>query len=362
MTNAGRLLCVGIRGTEPGQDLLEADLEACRRAGVGGIILFDVDVPTLRRLEGEGVAPAEARRRAVRNIVDPDQLQRLMARIREALGAGVFIAVDQEGGQVARLTSGSGFRDDPSAREFAALDPEGRRRSAAAQAAQLARLGFDLNFAPCVDLDLEADNPIIGRLDRAYAAVPDEVIACAREVITAHREAGVACCLKHFPGHGSSRTDTHLGAVDITTSWQREPELEPYQALAGAAGVAVMTAHVVHRGLDPELPASLSPRITGTLLRNEVGFDGVIVTDSLDMRAITGRHTLQEAVVLAVAAGADMVLDGFNLEDRPEHPAPALVAALTEAFTDGRIPGGAGRLKESLGRLDRLRRQIGAPA
>ncbi len=356
---AGRLLCVGIRGAEPGDPLLESDLEACRAANVGGVILFDVDVPTWRRLEAEGVAPEAARARAVRNIISPGQVLRLTRRIRKVLGPDVFIAVDQEGGQVARLTSAHGFRDDPSARAFAALDTAGRREAARSQASQLARFGFDLNFAPCVDLALEPDNPVIARLDRAYAADPDVVTGCARTVITAHRTAGVAACLKHFPGHGSSRADTHLGAVDITATWRRDCELAPYRALSGEPGAAAMVAHVMHRDLDPDLPASLSPAVVTDLLRGELGFDGVIVTDSIDMRAIADRWPPAEAVVMAVAAGADLVVDGFNLDERPEHPAPVLAATLAAALGDGRIPGGHKRLGESLARLAKLRAGIG---
>jgi len=359
VNRAGRLLCVGLRGAEPGADLLEADLEACRRAGVGGVILFDVDVPTLRRLERQGVDPEDARRRAVRNILDPDQLGRLVVRIREVLGEDVFVAIDQEGGQVARLTSRRGFRDDPSASEFAALEEERRRQSATNQAEQLARFGIDLNFAPCVDLDFGEANPIIGRLGRAYAADPAEVAACARISIAAHRMAGVASCLKHFPGHGSSRADSHLGAVDITGTWDRDRELAPYRDLATEEGVAVMVAHVAHRGLDAELPASLSPVVIGDLLRADIGFNGVVVTDSIDMRAVADLHDPGEAAVQAVRAGADFVIDGFNLDDRTEHPAPALAAALAEGLGDGRIAGGAHRLEESLERLALLRRQIG---
>lgn len=359
---AGRLLCLGIRGAEPGDPLLEADLAACRRAGVGAVILFDVDVPTLRRLEAEGVEPEEARRRAVRNLTDPDQVRRLADRIRMVLGDDVFVAVDQEGGRVARLSSRRGFMDDPSARAFAALGAAKRERAARRQAEQLARCGLDLNFAPCVDLDLGPDNPVIGGLDRAFAADPDTVTACARTVLAAHRAAGVAACLKHFPGHGSSRADTHLGAVDVTGTWDRERELAPYRALAKTPGMAVMAAHVRHRDLDPDLPASLSPAVIDGLLRGELGWQGVVATDSIDMRAVADHHTPEEAAVLAVRAGCDLVIDGFNLAERDEHPAPALAIALADAFADGTIPGGKARLKASLARLARLRAEIGASA
>lgn len=355
LVTAGRLLCTGLRGALPGDPLLESDLDACRRAGVGAVILFDVDVPAYRRQLAAGLPPEEARRRSPRNILDPEQLLGLTGYIRAVLGDHVFIAVDQEGGRVARLAPERGFHADPSARAFAALAPAERERAARSQAAQLAALGLDLNFAPCVDLDLAADNPIIGGLDRAYDAAPDVVAVCARTVLAAHRTMGVAACLKHFPGHGSSRADTHLGAVDVTGTWRREDELAPYRALAGEPGVAVMAAHVLHRELDPELPASLSSAVIAGLLRRELGFEGVVVTDSIDMRAVADRFAPEDAAVRAVRAGVDLVVDGFNLTDREEHPAPALAAALAVAIPDD-------RLETSLRRLDRLREQIGATA
>ena len=354
-TPAAHLLCLGLRGALPGDPLLESDLDACRRAGVGAVILFDVDVPTYRRHLAAGLPPEEARRRAPRNILDPAQLLTLTDYIRAVLGDHVLIAVDQEGGQVARLAPWRGFGADPSARAFAALAPAEQVRAARAQAAQLAAAGIDLNFAPCVDLDTGADNPIIGGLDRAYAADPDVVTACARTVNAAHREMGVAACLKHFPGHGSSRADTHLGAVDVTDTWNREAELAPYRALRDEPGTAVMVAHVRHRGLDADLPASLSPAVVDGLLRRELGFQGVVVADSIDMRAVADRFSPEEAAIRAVLAGADLVVDGFNLTDRSEHPAPALAAALADA-----VP--AARLDSSLRRLHTLREQIGPRA
>lgn len=353
MTNPtpARLLCTGLRGALPGDPLLESDLDACRRAGVGAVILFDVDVPTYRRQLAVGLPPEEARRRSPRNILDPAQLLTLTDYIRAVLGDHVLIAVDQEGGQVARLAPWRGFRADPSARAFAALVPAEQVRAARAQAAQLAAAGIDLNFAPCVDLDSGADNPIIGGLDRAYAADPDVVTACARTVIAAHRDMGVAACLKHFPGHGSSRADTHLGAVDVTGTWNRDAELAPYRALRDEPNTAVMVAHVRHRGLDPDRPASLSPAVVDGLLRGELGFRGAVVTDSIDMRAVADHHAPEEAAVLAVRAGCDLVVDGFNLTEREEHPAPAIAGALEKAFNERVIVGGQERLELSMMRL-----------
>lgn len=353
----GRLLCVGLRGDRPGDPRLEQDLAECREAGIGAVILFDVDLPTRRRLEGEGIDEEEARRRAVRNVSGPEQLADLIAHLRARLGEDLLVCVDQEGGRVARLAPDRGFDADPSAAEFAALDEAARATAARRQARQLRRLGFDLNFAPCVDLALEEASPIIAGSGRAYGRDPQSVVAAARVVRDAHLEAGVGCCLKHFPGHGSARGDTHQGLVDITGSWQRDEELAPYRELLGPGGVAVMVAHVLHRDLDPDRPASLSPAVIDGLLRGELGFDGVVVTDSIDMRAIADAHGAGEAAVRALLAGADLVVDGFNLDDRERHPAAGLVGALAGALDEGRLP--SSRVEQSLRRLEALRARVG---
>lgn len=352
----GRLLCVGIRGSRPGEPHLEADLDACQRAGIGAVILFDVDVPTLRRLRASGLTDDDALARSPRNVVDFDQVLELIAHVRARLGKHVFVSVDQEGGRVARLSPRCGFAADPSARQFAAMDDAMRQRAAQRQAERLARLGFDLNFAPCVDLALEPGNEIIVGAGRSYGSDPLEAIDAAQAVLDAHARAGIAACLKHFPGHGSSLGDTHLGAVDITGTWHRQAELAPYRALGARPGVAVMVAHVVHQSLDADLPASLSPAVIDGLLRDELGFDGVVATDSIDMRAIADRFSPDEAAVAAVAAGADLVIDGFNLDERSDHPAPLLTDALRAAVASGRLP--AHRIEASLNRLDRLRAEI----
>ena len=356
--SVGRLLCVGIRGAFPGDDQLENDLEVCAQAGVGGVILFDVDVPTMHRHQQAGLPLDQAIARSPRNIIDPEQTKELIAHIRTRLGRDVWVGIDQEGGRVARLSSRRGFEDFPSAKEFAALDEAGQAAAAARQAVLLRLMGIDLNFAPCVDLALEPTNEIIAGSERAFGSDPQRVIAAAGMVLEAHAVAGVAACLKHFPGHGSSRGDTHQGAVDVTETWQREIELAPYEDLSDRPGLAVMVAHVMHRGLDPDRPASLSPAVINELLRGEIGFDGVVVTDSIDMRAVADRWTPAEAAVAAVNAGADLVVDGFNLAERDEHPAAELAGALQTALKEGRITGGQGRIKKSCRRIDLLRSQI----
>jgi beta-N-acetylhexosaminidase len=361
---AGRCLMLGIRGSGPHDPAFRADLEACREAHVGGIILFDVHAPAMRRLIAEGATPEAARARATRNIQSPAQLRGLAARLRETLGPDLLIAIDQEGGAVARLNLARGFPATIPAADFAALDPPARRRAAAGLARTVAEAGIDINFAPCVDLALD-EAGFIARAGRAFSADPDAVIACARDIVDIHRADGVITCLKHFPGHGSAHADSHEQLPDITDTHQPDVELAAYRALCAPSGAAapapmVMTGHLLHRRLDPELPASLSPAITTGLLRRQIGFEGVIVTDSLDMRAVRDRWDAPTAAILALRAGADLVLDAHNLpprdgDDGAERACEAveIAEAIARAVRDGTLDLEA--LGASAARIARLR-------
>ncbi len=351
-----RMLMVGVRGASEDDPALRADLDACRDAGCAAVILFDVDLPAMSALTGAGVTRDEAKARAVRNILGPRQTGALTEHLKRFLGDSAIVAVDQEGGDVARLSRARGFPCTLSAAGCAALDESGRRSEAAALARTVADAGFTLNLAPCVDLALNPANPIIAGKRRAYAAHPSLAAACASLVVEAHRAAGVASCLKHFPGHGSSTADSHLGFADITQTHSPELEWAPYRMMFDALGrsaVAVMTGHVHHRLFDPDHPASLSRAWTTGVLRERLGFEGPVVVDSLDMGAVTGRYAPEEALVLAINAGADVLLDCNNAPGDPRAcPAPAMHEAVARAVTDGRVVGGIERLALSAARIE----------
>ena len=172
--------------------------------------------------------------------------------------------------------------------------------------------GINLNLAPVVDLNINPDNPIIGKYERSFSADPQIVTAHALEVIKAHHESGILTTLKHFPGHGSSRDDSHQGFVDVTDTWS-EIELEPFRNII-RAGVcdAVMTAHIFNAHLDSEYPSTLSqPVITG-LLREKLGWDGVVITDDMGMGAITQYYGFEKAIKLAIQAGCDILAFANN--------------------------------------------------
>lgn len=357
---AGALLSVGVRGAVPGDPRLESDLDVCAAVGVGSVVLFDVDVPRYRALLAQGAAPDDARRLATRNVESPDQVAALCAHLRARLGDGLVILVDQEGGAVARLRPERGFGATlPSAAAFARLSPAERVAASRRQARELAELGFDGNLAPVVDLAVRADGPL-ARKERTFDADPRVVAACARDLVAGHRAEGLVTCLKHFPGLGSPELDTHLARPVLGDAYDPDRELHPYRALLAdpEPPEMVMASHAVWAAVDPDRPSSASPAVLGGVLRGELGFRGVIATDSLDMGG-AGEGSVPAAVD-ALVAGADLLMDAVNLDGPPEgvdHPARALAEALVEAVESGALEGGWPEVDRRAARVRGLRRR-----
>lgn len=340
-TLCGRMMMIGIRGGSMDDPRTREDVKACREASVGGIVLFATDL-------AEG---------GDRNIHHPEQLRGFVASLRNELGSNLTVSIDQEGGQVARLRPERGFEPHVSAASFGRLEPFSQRAQARSQAKQLASLGIDLNFSPCVDLLINQEGPAIGAKDRAFSHEPHIAIECAKLCIEENARFGVHCCIKHFPGHGSAGADTHEDLVDVTETYQEDDELKVFEQLIDSYGqsLAVMTAHLLHRSIDANHPASLSRALTGGLLRARLGFEGVVITDSLDMGAITQRYEPSDAMCLAIDAGADILLDGVNMPGR-SRPAAArtMHRSLMDAVENNLIRGGAERLSRSVERIDAL--------
>jgi beta-N-acetylhexosaminidase len=294
----GQMLMIGFRGLEAGDGSpIVQDIRAGR---IGGIVLFDRDL---------------ALKTSERNIRSPRQVKKLIAQLQNAATNPLLIAVDQEGGQVARLKEKHGFPATVTAQSLGDLDDPGEtRRQAGIIAATLAQAGFNLNFAPLVDLNVNPANPIIGKYQRSFSADPDVVIRHALAVIAAQREYGVSSCLKHFPGHGSSSQDSHLGFTDVSDTWN-PIELQPFRELiARAQADIIMTAHIFNRYLDPIFPATLSAKTIGGLLRQELGFEGVLISDDMDMKAISAEYNRETVLELALNAGIDILLMANNLD------------------------------------------------
>jgi len=271
-----------------------------------------------------------------------------------------FIALDQEGGRVERLTGEVGFKEIPSAARIAAIqNPHQAEDTYFAMATDLGDLGFNLNLGPVVDLNINPNNPIIARFERAYGEKSETVTAYATSFIDAHRRAGILTALKHFPGHGSSRADTHEGFVDISKYWQPE-ELDPYKILMETGKVdMVMMAHLFHEKFSEadgaQLPASLSKSWISGVLRGELGYDGVVISDDMEMGAITDLFSISEAVILAVEAGTDILLFSNTANYRSSLPREIGDILIAKAKAD---PAFLARIEESYRRIVRLKQRL----
>ena len=322
----GQLLFVGLPG-----HTVSPDVAALVRAGrVGGVVLFG------------------------RNVRDPAQVRALVAELHDLAppDAPLVVGLDQEGGRVQRLRAP--WTEWPPMRVLGEGLPEETGRVARALAVELRDAGFDLDFAPVVDVDSNPDNPVIG--DRSFASTPERVAAHARAFVEAMQAEGVAACAKHFPGHGDTDLDSHLALprLDLDAARLREVELPPFRAAIEAGVASVMTAHVLFARLDDKRPATLSPDVMA-ILRHELGFEGVVFSDDIEMRALADHWSARTCSIGALEAGVDSILVCSKPELRDEvlahlEAAPdALleaplerVRALKDRFAGGRGAGAAG--------------------
>ena len=254
-----------------------------------------------------------------RNCQSPDQISRLSRAFRDAAGdLAPIISIDQEGGQVARLDSSNGFSQWMSASEAALSDMSIMELEEywTSRAWQLSEVGINLNFAPVVDLNVNPENPIIGHLGRSFGRDPSNVVSFAGAFVRAHHSAGIKTSLKHFPGHGSSTTDTHKEVGDISSTWS-PLEMQPFADLV-EAGLAdsVMTSHLLHEDFsdEPWIPASLSWRAVRTI-REVLGFKGAIFCDDMQMAAIVEILPAEDAALAAVNAGNTFLIFS-NYDDK----------------------------------------------
>ena len=337
----GQMLLIGF----PGAQLDEETVALLEDIAPGGVILFDYDLPSA------GARP--------RNITSPEQLRALIAELQAQAKTAYFIAIDVEGGLINRLKPKYGFSIDlPSHQTLGAGTAAGTRAAAAASAAELQELGINWNLAPVVDVNVFGESPAIGALERSFSADPDVVTAHAEAFADAHAAAGVIPAFKHFPGHGSAAGDTHLGVTDVTESYVADDELAPYRLLIEEGyGDVVMTAHIVNRDLDPSgRPATLSRAIVTGLLREELGFDGVILSDDMQMGAIVEQYSLERAAVEAIRAGVDVVLIAHQ-QSGDLNEIYRVKRAILEAVAEGAVS--EDRIYESVERILSLKRRYG---
>ncbi|MFD7835803.1 glycoside hydrolase family 3 protein [Streptomyces sp. NPDC059761] len=284
-----------------------------------------------------------------RNIASPEQLAALTAQLR-AEREDVLVAIDEEGGDVTRLEvrGGSSF---PGNLALGAVDDTGLTRDVARELGRrLAECGVNLNWAPSADVNSNPDNPVIGV--RSFGADTHLAARHTAAYVEGLQAAGVAACTKHFPGHGDTNVDSHhaLPRIDVDLDTLVARELVPFKAAVAAGTKAVMSAHILVPALDPTRPATLSPQILTGLLRKELGYEGLIVTDGMEMNAIAGTYGIERGSVLAIAAGADAICVGGGLAD--EATVLRLRDALVAAVREGALP--AERLADAAARVRAL--------
>lgn len=324
-TEVAGLFCVGFHGTAPSPAVLELV-----RRGVHGVVLF------------------------ARNVESAEQVASLVAELKRAAGRPLLVAIDQEGGRVARLRAPQGFTELPPMRALGGLDDAALAREVGALLGrELRAVGIDQDYAPVVDVDTNPDNPVIG--DRAFSRDPAAVGRLGAALAQGLQSEGVAACAKHFPGHGDTSQDSHKDLPRLPHALARleRVELAPFHALARAGVASVMTAHVVFEALDPMRPATLAPAVM-RLLREQIGFDGCAISDDLEMSAVAEHFPLEEAAPGALAAGVDALLVCHT--EAVQHRAIDLVRAAVE---DGRIP--RARLADARRRVAGLLAYAGPP-
>ncbi|MDD3292578.1 MAG: glycoside hydrolase family 3 N-terminal domain-containing protein [Candidatus Pacebacteria bacterium] len=288
----GQMLMVGFRGIEAPEDYYIYNV--IKDVKVGSVILSDYDVPS---------------KSFPRNIINPEQTKKLISNLQRYTDTPLFVAVDVEGGMVNRLKEKYGFSSIISAEKMGDDKTlETVNEESIKLAKELRDLGFNLNLAPVVDVNINPNNPIIGILGRSFSSSPEIVINNARIFIQNHIDKDIITVEKHFPGHGSSTKDSHLGLVDITNTYNKEKELIPYQKLNDEGLLnMVMTAHIINRNIDKDYPATLSKIFLQDILRDQIGFEGVIISDDIQMSAISDMYGFEEAIIMAVNAGCDII-------------------------------------------------------
>lgn len=345
----GQMLMLGFSGIEVNES--SPVVQWIDQYNLGGVIAFDYD---------------EISTTLGKNILSDKQIHQLTKRLQfytqksakkhHRPSLPLLTSIDYEGGWVDRLKTADGFEPTLPPRLFPKLSPTKLKYELNKMSRYVKAAGFNLDLAPIVDIEVNPQNPIIAAYKRSYSNDPMVVTHFAKLYIKALRDKSVQCALKHFPGHGSSHADSHKGLVDISKHWKAY-ELLPYQLLIPekpTCGV-VMTAHLVNRQLDPSgLPATLSkPMLTG-LLRGHLHFNGVIMSDDMQMKAIANRYSLKESITLAINAGIDILLFA-NQREQPVDP-KLIIDVVEEQVKAGVIS--EERINESYERILKLKKTL----
>ncbi len=335
----GQLLVIGFKGTEINTE--SPIVQNLKKYNIGGVILTDIDDAT-----GE---PG-------RNIVDANQLLKLSSALVAYSQNPPIIAIDQEGGNVSRLKESYGFPPTKSAYYLGNLDnPDSTSHYARSIAQEFMVVGVNTNFAPVVDVNINPDNPEIGANERSFSSNPDKVAEHVGFVLDEFDKEGILSVIKHFPGHGSSTYLTHKGFPDITDTWQPK-ELQPFKELIENRTIhAVMAAHLYNANFDSLWPATLSTNTIQELLRDSLGFNGVVFSEDMQHQAILETYGLETAVEQALNAGVDILLFR-NFVDYDENIAERAIKIMQKGIAEGRIS--EAKVDSALARVGRLKKDV----
>lgn len=327
----GQMIMVGMSGKSAHKN--SPIIKAIKKGIVGGVLLFEYNIDENNSRE---------------------KLLTLTSELQAASAIPLFISIDQEGGQVNRLKPKYGFPVMPAAYMVAQKNDTAYARQISKTIAEaVSSVGINLNFAPVVDI-YSPNCPVLGRRNRCYASNPKEVKKYAEMMIDAHHEARIYTAVKHFPGHGSSQTDSHTGLVDVTKTWSVE-ELYPYKSFIDSGKIdMIMSAHIVNKKLDASaVPATLSKKILTGLLRKQLGYTGVIVSDDMQMHAISKAYGLKQSVQMAIQAGIDILIFSNNIEGASDYTPENIHATIKQLINEGQIS--ATRIDESYQRIMQLK-------
>ena len=333
----GQMLMFGIGDVNSVQHADSLLLELSKNH-LGGIILFE-----------KNVNPSDSY----------NNLKKLIDKIKSVSNNSLFIAIDEEGGKVNRLKEKYGFHRTRSPKS---LGDENNLDSTYYYSKKtsdlLSKLGINVNYAPSVDLSINLENPVIYKLERSFGRSPNLVVSHAKSFINSHRENNIISVLKHFPGHGSSKDDSHLGLTDVSDTWMIE-ELYPYKSMIDSGFVdAIMSAHVVNKRLDDQmLPGTLSSKIINELLRNFMGFNGVVFSDDMQMQAITNHYGLEVAIEKSINSGIDVLLFCNNQLKENQVSTDQVISIIKDKIQTGDIT--YSRIEESFNRIRKLKQSFG---
>lgn len=336
----GQMLIVGFRGMSIDEN--SAINKTIQELNLGGVILFDYDTPT---------------QKFYKNIQNPTQVKNLCTSLQNINDTPLLIAVDAEGGKINRLNPKYGFINIPSHQKLGKINSlENTYKEVKTLAKELKELGINTNFAPVVDLNLNEDNPIIAKKERSFSSDPKVVEKHAKVFIKAHKDEAVLTAIKHFPGHGSSKGDTHLGLVDVTDTYQ-DIEMLPFKSLIKSSTVdMIMTSHIINRNFDKKYPITLSSNYITKILREKFSYKGVIVSDDLAMGAISKHYSLKETIIRAINAGCDLLIFSNNGKVYDEKIAYKAHKIILEALQSGEIKYST--IEKSLLRIKELKNKI----